>query len=167
MKQRSLGSGCARREWGVSGEKHAAAPIRLTDANVDSDVATVTVGVFFVGGRVPIDIIPDNLNLNTGQGAGIEIAILSVGEFFDAPNVIDPSSLKFGPRQANIWGRPRVRDVDGNGDGDLLVKFRMQQSGIACGDTQASLSGRTFELELISGTDTINTFNCPRVRKRH
>ncbi len=97
----------------------------------------------------------------------MSVAILSVGEFFDAPNVIDPLTLKFGPRQGNIWGSPRVRDVDGDGDGDLLVKFLMQQSGIACGDTQASLSGRTFDLESISGTDTINTFNCPRVRKRH
>jgi hypothetical protein len=140
---------------------------RLTDANGDSDVATVTVGVFFVRGQVPIDIIPENVNLIAGQGAAIEVAILSVGESFDAPNVIDPLSLKFGPRQGNIWGSPRVRDVDGDGDGDLLVKFLMQQSGIACGDTQASLSGRTFDLESISGTDTINTFNCPRVRKRH
>jgi hypothetical protein len=140
---------------------------RLTDANGDSDVGTVTVGVFFVGGQVPIDIIPENVNLIAGQGAGIEVAILSVGEFFDAPNVIDPLSLKFGPRQGNIWGSPRVRDVDGDGDGDLLVKFLMQQSGIACGDTHASLTGRTFDLESISGTDTINTFNCPRVRKRH
>ncbi len=143
----------------------------MTDANGDSDVATVTVGVFFVRGPVPIDIMPsddgNNVNLRAGQGAAISVAILSVGEFFEAPNLIDPLTLKFGPRQGNIWGSPRVRDVDGDGDGDLLVKFLMQQSGIACGDTQASLSGRTFDSQSISGTDAINTFNCPRVRKRH
>jgi len=144
---------------------------RLTDANGDSDVATVTVGVFFVRGQVPIDIMPsddgNNLNLRAGQGAGINIAILSVGEFFEAPNEIDPLTLKFGPREGNIWGSPRVRDVDGDGDEDLVVKFLIQQTGIPCGDTHAILFGRTFDFESISGMDTINTFNCPRVRKRH
>jgi hypothetical protein len=144
---------------------------RLTDANGDSDVATVTVGVFFVRGQVPIDIMPNsdgnNINLRAGQGAGIDIAILSVGEFFEAPNLIDPLTLKFGPREGNIWGSPRVRDVDGDGDDDLLVTFLMQQSGIPCGETHASLFGRTFDFQPISGMDTINTFNCPRVRKRH
>jgi hypothetical protein len=57
--------------------------------------------------------------------------------------------------------------VDGDGDDDLIVKFLTQQTGIACGDTQASLFGRTFDFESISGTDAINTFNCPRLRKRH
>ena len=89
------------------------------------------------------------------------------GEFFEAPNLIDPLTLKFGPRQANIWGSPHVRDVDGDGDEDLLVKFLIQQTGIACGDTSASLSGRTFDFQSISGSDAINTFNCPRTRKRH
>ena len=119
---------------------------------------------------VDIDIMPsdpgNNLNLRAGQGASISVAILSVGEFFEAPNLIDPSTLKFGPGQASISGSPRARDVDGDGDEDLLVKFLTQEAGIACGDTQASLSGRTVDFELISGTDTINTFNCPRTRKR-
>jgi hypothetical protein len=144
---------------------------RLTDANGDSDVATVTVGVFFVQGTVPIDIMPNdagnNINLRAGQGSGFEVAILSVGEFFDAPTLIDPLTLKLGPRQANIWGTPRVRDVDGDGYDDLVVKFLTQQTGIACGDSHANLSGRTFEFRSISGSDMVNTFNCPRVRKRH
>jgi hypothetical protein len=144
---------------------------RLTDANGDSDVATVMVGVFFVRGQVPIDIMPNsdgnNLNLRAGQGAGIDIAILSVGEFFEAPNLIDPLTLKFGPREGNIWGSPQIRDVDGDGDEDLVVKFLIQQTGIPCGDTHAILFGRTFDFQSISGMDTINTFNCPRIRKRH
>jgi hypothetical protein len=145
---------------------------RLTDANGDSDVATVTVGVFFVNGpQVPIDIMPNsdgnNLNLRSGQGSGISIAILSIGEFFEAPNLIDPLTLKFGPREGNIWGSPQVQDVDGDGDEDLVVKFLIQQSGIACGDTHAILFGRTFDFQPISGMDAITTFNCPRIRKRH
>lgn len=144
---------------------------RLTDENGDIDVGLVTVGVFFVRGAVPIDIMPNdagnNINLRAGPGAGFNIAILSAGEFFDAPSLIDPLTLKFGPRQANIWGTPSIRDVDRDGDDDLVVKFLIQQTGIACGDTSATLSGRTFEFQSISGSDSINTFNCPRIRKRH
>ena len=119
---------------------------------------------------VDIDIMPsdpgNNLNLRAGSGASISVAILSVGESFEAPNLIDPSTLKFGPGQASISGGPRARDVDGDGDEDLVVKFRTHETGIACGDTHAILSGRTFDFEPISGSDAINTFNCPRVRKR-
>jgi hypothetical protein len=144
---------------------------RITDANGDSDIATVTVGVFFVRGVVPIDIMPNdagnNINLVAGPGAGFNVAILSVGEFFDAPSQIDALTLKFGPRQANIWGIPRVRDSNGDGVDDLVVRFLTQQTGIACGDTSASLSGRTVNSQSISGLDAVNTFNCPRVRKRH
>jgi hypothetical protein len=144
---------------------------RLTDANGDSDVATVTVGVFFIRGQVSIDIMPksdgNNLNLRAGQRTGIDVAILSAGEFFQAPILIDPLTLKFGPREGNIWGSPQVRDVDGDGDDDLVVKFLILQSGIACGDSHATVFGSTFGSQSISGSDAINTFNCPRVRKRH
>jgi len=49
----------------------------------------------------------------------------------------------------------------------LVVKFLIQQTGIPCGATHANLFGRTFDFQPISGMDAINTFNCPRVRKRH
>ena len=52
---------------------------RLTDVNGDTDIATVTVGVFFVSGMVPIDIIPGQEinNINLQAGGRIQIAILS------------------------------------------------------------------------------------------
>jgi hypothetical protein len=125
---------------------------------------------FSVGIKVAIDIMPsdpgNNLNLRAGKGSTISVAILSVADF-DAPNQIDPSTLRFGPREANIASSPRAHDTDGDGDDDLLVKFLTQQTGIPCGDTQARLSGHTIDLKSISGSDAINTFNCPRNRKRH
>jgi len=145
---------------------------RLTDQNGDSDIATVTVGVYFVSGSVPINVMPNddgnNLNLRSGPGSGFEIAILSAAPYFDAPAQVDPLSLKFGPREANIWGDSgRIRDADGDGDDDLVVKFLTDQTGIACGDTSARLTGRTIAFGFIEGTDGLNTFNCPRARKRY
>jgi hypothetical protein len=119
---------------------------------------------------VEIDIMPsdpgNNLNLRAGSGASISVAILSVDESLESPNEIDPSTLEFGPGKASISGLPRVRDVDRDGNKDLVVKFLTEETGIACGDTHAILSGSTFNSEPISGSDAINTFNCPRVRKR-
>jgi hypothetical protein len=144
---------------------------RLTDENGDFDIATVTIGVFFVSGTVPMDVMPhddgNNINLRSGPGAGIDVAILSVGEFFQAPLQVAPLTLKLGPRQANIWGTPRVKDVNSDGEDDLVVHFLIQQLGVACGDTQIFMIGRTPENRQISASDVINTFNCPRVRKRH
>jgi hypothetical protein len=143
---------------------------RLTDANGDSDVAAVTICVFG-GGQLPIDIMPsdpgNNLNLRAGSGASISVAVLSASQICAAPNLIDPLTLEFGPGQAGISGNPRARDVDGDGDQDLLVKFLTNETGIACGDTHASLSGHTFDSLSISGSDATNTFNCPRTRKRY
>jgi hypothetical protein len=137
---------------------------RLTDTNGDSDVATVSVGVFFVSGVVPIDILPGKEinNINLGAGGRIQVAILSVGEFFDAPALIDPFSLKFGPREANIIGTPSVRDIDHDGDDDLLVKFLIEQSGIVCGQLSAFVTGDTFDSSYIYGFDSVNTFKCRR-----
>jgi hypothetical protein len=137
---------------------------RLTDANGDTDIATVAIGVFFVSGMVQIDIMPGKEinNINLQAGGRIQIAILSVGEFFDAPALIDPFSLKFGPRGANIIGTPSVKDIDHDGDDDLLVKFLIQQTGIVCGQLNAYLFGETFEYGNIMGFDSVNTFLCRR-----
>jgi len=125
---------------------------------------------FTVGITVDIDIMPsdsgNNLNLRAGKGASISVAILSAADF-EAPTLIDPPTLEFGPGKASISGSPRVRDVDGDGDEDLLVKFLTNEAGIACGDTRARLSGYTFDSQSISGSDATNTFNCPRNRKRY
>jgi hypothetical protein len=138
----------------------------LTDANGDSDVATVSVGIFFNGGGMPIDIAPhddgNNINLRSGRGT-VEVAILSVGEFFDAPATIDPLTLTFFPRGALIIGDAKFRDIDHDGDVDLLVKFIISQTGLECGTVIGMIQGRTFTGQSVFATGAINTFNCPRL----
>ena len=85
-----------------------------------------------------------------------------MGPHFDAPTVVNPFSLKFGPREAAIIGTPQVRDIDMDGDEDLLVKCLIEQTGIPCGATSVVLTGRTFANAAIFGSDSINTFHCRR-----
>ena len=57
-------------------------------------------------------------------------------------------------------GRGHIEDADGDGDLDLVLHFRTRETGIQCGDTAVSLMGETFDGQLITGTDAINTVGC-------
>jgi hypothetical protein len=50
----------------------------------------------------------------------------------------------------------RLRDVDKDGDLDLVLGFKTQETGVSCGDTSMFLSGQTLQGERIFGSDSIN-----------
>jgi hypothetical protein len=43
-----------------------------------------------------------------------------------------------------------------------VLHFRTQETGIACGDTSVSLTGETFNGDLIQGADSIKTVGCQK-----
>jgi hypothetical protein len=112
---------------------------------------------------VDIKIKPKNdrpNDINLSAGGVIPVAILS-SEDFDAVQV-DVTTLAFGPDGADITHQQgHIVDIDADGDTDLLTHFRISETGIVCGDTQATLTGETFAGEPVSGSDVINTVNCP------
>ena len=118
--------------------------------------------------QVVIDIKPgsDPNAINPRSKGLIPVAILSTqtasGEpiDFDATTV-NPASVAFGPAGAlEAHARGHIEDVDGDGDQDLLLHFRTQSTGIACGDTAAGLTGTTFGGQAIAGSDSIVTPGC-------
>jgi hypothetical protein len=111
--------------------------------------------------EVSIDIKPgsDPNSINPNSKGVIPVAILTTPAF-DATTV-DPLSVKFGPAGATeTHGKGHIEDVDGDGDPDLVLHFNTQQTGIQCGDTSASLTGKTFGGQAITGTDAIQTVGC-------
>ncbi len=56
--------------------------------------------------------------------------------------------------------RDRFADIDRDGDTDLVLYFQTEETGIVCGDTEATLTGETFEGVPITGTDAIVTLGC-------
>jgi hypothetical protein len=121
---------------------------------------------------VPIEIdikpgsYPNSINCKNLKGM-IPVAILTT-EDFDA-TTIDHSTVRFGntgyeASEAHIYKKTGAmirheEDVDGDGDLDLVLHFLFSDTDLQCGDEEATLTGKTFDGQLIMGTDTIHTVN--------
>ena len=110
---------------------------------------------------VAIDIRPGNKRnkINRRSKGSIWVAVLSSSEF--DPMEIEIPTVRFGPNGTEAL-RHRVKDVNKDGLSDLMLKFKIPQTGISCGDTEASLSGVTFSGQKITGTDAVNIGGCKK-----
>jgi hypothetical protein len=110
---------------------------------------------------VTVDIKPgsDSNHLNLRSKGNIPVAVLTT-EVFDATQ-IDVSTVVFAPGETGeVHDRAHIEDVDGDGDMDALFHFRIQDTGIACGDTEATLTGATFSGLAFAGSDTVGPKPC-------
>lgn len=123
------------------------------DTDVDYMTLTVTSNCAIV---VDIDIKPgsDPNSINPNSKGVIPVAILTTPDF-DATTV-DAETVRFGPDEAGAvhWA---LEDVDGDGDTDMVLHFKTQETGFAPGHTSATLTGFTNTGQPIVGTDSIKT----------
>jgi hypothetical protein len=116
---------------------------------------------------VEIDIEPGSFpnSINPRSKRRIPVAILTTDATdnagtFDAATV-DPTTVLFGATGTEAAPvRNALEDVDGDGDTDMILHFNTQDAGIHCGDTSATLTGKTFDGQAIKGTDAITTVGC-------
>ena len=111
---------------------------------------------------VVIDIKPGNTSniINPASRGGIWVAVLSDSEF--DPLKIDVSTVSFGPDEASVK-RDKSQDINNDGVDDLLLQFSIPQTGISCGDDEATLTGETFGGQSIIGTDSVRTVSCRKL----
>ena len=114
--------------------------------------------------RIKIDIKPLNKRnkINPRSRGNIWVAILSDKQF--DPLQVDISTIRFGPNEASA-NRYRVRNVNKDGVGDLLVRFKVHETGITCEDSSLKLVADTFDDRSVSGTDFVRTVGC-KFRKK-
>jgi hypothetical protein len=112
---------------------------------------------------VLVDVKPGSSpnSVNPRSGGVIPVAILTT-EAFDATTV-DPSTVRFGATGTGaVAVHDGLEDVDFDGDLDLILHFRTEQTGIVCGTTSVALTGETDGGEPIEGSDSVRTVGCPK-----
>jgi len=110
--------------------------------------------------QVQIDVKPgsDPNSINPRSNGVIPVAVLGSIDF-DATQV-DYSTVRFGIAEAAPAHDGHVEDVNDDGYMDAVFHFRTQETGIVCGDTEATLIGEIYDGTSITGTDTVNTVGC-------
>jgi len=106
--------------------------------------------------NISIDIKPGSnpKTININSNGVISVAILTTHEF-DATTVL-PLSVRFGPNEApESHAKGHIEDFDNDGDLDLVLHFETQKTGLANGQTSATLTGLTSSGTKILGVDAI------------
>lgn len=111
--------------------------------------------------NVQLDIKPESFpnSINPDNKGVITVAIISTDTF----NVdkVDPLSVTFGTHRAQeVHEKGHLEDVNNDGVLDLVLHFKTEDTGIQCGDTSATLVGKTYDKQMIGGLDSIVTIGC-------
>jgi hypothetical protein len=127
--------------------------------NVGFDLAPLSVSLDIKPGGDPNSINPYSRGV-------VPVAILGSATF-DVTDV-DVTTLSFGPGAASpahnltdsFTYNDHLRDVNFDGYLDLVSHYRTRDTGIACGDDSATLTGETLGGQAIEGSDSIQTVGC-------
>ena len=101
---------------------------------------------------IEIDIKPCSLpnSINLRSKGNVPVAILTTNDF-DA-STVDPATVQFAGASPIKWC---FKDVDCDGDVDLVLHFKTQELDLTEDSTEAILTGETFDFQLIQGTDSV------------
>jgi hypothetical protein len=135
----------------------ATSMVESPEITLEEDLSIGLLGIL----TVQVDIKPGSFpnNINPKSNGVVPVAILTTNTF--AATTVDPLSVTFGPRGAvEAYARGHLEDVDGDGDTDMVLHFRTQETGIVCGDTSATLEGRMVNGLGIRGIDSVQTVGC-------
>ena len=72
----------------------------------------------------------------------------------------DSTTVVFEPGGASPVHNGHFENVNGDDFVDLVLHFKTQETGVACGVTDATLTGEIFEDDSITGIDAVKTAEC-------
>lgn len=112
--------------------------------------------------HLDIDIKPssDPNTINLKKEGLVPVAILGSADFIPAEQVV-VSSLVFGPMHADhdhtgaAPAKAKVDDVNLDGHPDLVVFFKVAETGLTAADTQACLHGTLLDGTHFCGHDSV------------
>jgi hypothetical protein len=140
-----------------------------TDQLGNSRLAGCDIGAveFQERAQVSIDVRPrsDANKVNPHSTHSINVAILSENRF-DALSV-DSNTIRFG--LTGIEATPvhiARRDVNRDGQRDLVLRFQIQDLEIECGTTSVTLTGQLVDGQAIIGSTPITTTGCKQKKPK-
>ncbi len=133
----------------------------LSAAEIDAIYKAGSNGKCKEATNISIKIKPKNINPKSKEL--IEVTILSTSTF--RANAIDLASIRFGKTGTEAsFIHPVLKDIDKDGDIDMLLHFKTQDTAIVCGDVTAWLKGKTSGGQSIKGSYSINTVGCKKLK---
>jgi arylsulfatase A-like enzyme len=138
--------------------------------NMLGGAGIVLVPAVTAGMTAEVDIRPgDATNFIDTESpyTAVHVAVLSTSvadgeaQDFNAADV-NPTTVRFGAAEpdANFLAGA-LKDVDADGDTDLDLVFAVADTGIACEDPAAAVTGELNDTTSFSGGDSITTPDCP------
>lgn len=128
---------------------------------IESDTVTDSIGIaapprIELPSEISIDIKPGSFpnSINLKNRGVIPVAIINDGSI--DLSTINISSIRFGPNRA-VQVHFSYEDVESDGDLDLILHFRTQDTGIKNGDIEAALTARLIDGRIIAGSDSLRT----------
>ena len=121
------------------------------------DGGTLTMAGLVQDGSLRVRPSGGSPDVNIKSGGGVSVVLYS-NDNLDATQA---TNLAFGPAGAGIMHpAAHVSDVDGDGLDDLTMHFQQRNTGLACGDTSATLTGETGDGYAFSTSATVNVVGC-------
>lgn len=115
--------------------------------------------------EIQISVRPagDLNRINPASGNRLPVAILASSDVDIDEIVAESATFGLSGTEAAAVNITR-RDVDADGDIDLVLRFIINQTGISCGDQVARLKVGSVSGQLWHGSDQIRTTGCRRAR---
>jgi len=76
------------------------------------------------------------------------------------PGYVDLKSIQLGPNKAKPQPKTILRDLDGDGDEDLVLRFRVLDLGLSCNDASVEILGTTIQGAPFTAKAAIRTSRC-------
>jgi len=160
-----LNAGVPLSACGIAAVNELSSSLCVITAHEDIDMC---IEACFPNGEVDIDIDikpnSDPNSINTKSMGVVPVAILG-SDTLDVTDVV-VSTLMFGNASpAHDLSDPdtyneHIQDVNGDGFLDLVSHYKQKDIGIACGDTEATLTADLLDGTTIEGTDSVNPKGC-------
>jgi hypothetical protein len=109
-----------------------------------------------------IDVRPNNANNHVDLQSTGKLPVAVFGSPTFDPHQIDIAGLRLGATGQEAAPSGQVfKDVDSDGNVDLLVRFTIADIAMSCTTRQLMLKGTLLGGQVIVGTDQVHGVNCP------